>query len=53
MGNKLALGVNEEDIFGKKSYKEAVKEEKEVEVVKKGKYDFLHKKVKPNEDAYG
>lgn len=28
VGNKLSLGVDEQDIFGKKSYKESVKEEK-------------------------
>ena len=46
------MGVDEKDIFGGSKYSDRIKEKEEPEKVEHSRYEFLRKKVKPNEDAY-
>lgn len=52
IGNKLNFGVDDSQIFGGSKYNKEQKNEEAEKVVEKDKYQFLRKRVKPNEEGY-
>jgi len=53
VGRTLNLGAAESDIFGRQKYSDLMTKNKSSgEEIQSDKYEFLRKKLKPNEGAY-